>query len=203
MGLLSVAIWLPIAFGVILLALGRSENPGAARWTALVGSVLSFLVTLPLITGFDTSTAAMQFVENLSWIERFNVRYHLGVDGISVWFVLLTAFITVIVVVAAWEVIQERAHQYLGAFLILSGLMIGVFSALDGLLFYVFFQATLIPMYIVIGIWRGPRHVYAAFKFFLYTLLDSLLMLVALTYLYIKSGGSFDILTWHKLPLPM
>ena len=183
MGLLSVAIWLPIAFGVILLALGRSENPGAARWTALVGSVLSFLVTLPLITGFDTGTAAMQFVENLSWIERFNVRYHLGVDGISVWFVLLTAFITVIVVVAAWEVIQERAHQYLGAFLILSGLMIGVFSALDGLLFYVFFEATLIPMYIVIGIWGGPRRVYAAFKFFLYTLLGSLLMLVALTYL--------------------
>jgi len=203
MGLLSVAIWLPIAFGVILLALGRSENPGAARWTALVGSVLSFLVTLPLITGFDTGTAAMQFVENLSWIERFNVRYHLGVDGISVWFVLLTAFITVIVVVAAWEVIQERAHQYLGAFLILSGLMIGVFSALDGLLFYVFFEATLIPMYIVIGIWGGPRRVYAAFKFFLYTLLGSLLMLVALTYLYIKSGGSFEILAWHKLPLPL
>ncbi|KAB0584121.1 NADH-quinone oxidoreductase subunit M [Ideonella dechloratans] len=203
MGLLSVAIWLPIAFGVVLLALGRNENPGAARWTALVGSVLSFLVTLPLITGFDTSTAAMQFVENLSWIERFNVRYHLGVDGISVWFVLLTAFITVIVVVAAWEVIQERAHQYLGAFLILSGLMIGVFSALDGLLFYVFFEATLIPMYIVIGIWGGPRRVYAAFKFFLYTLLGSLLMLVALTYLYIKSGGSFEILDWHKLPLPM
>ena len=181
MGLLSVAIWLPIAFGVVLLALGRNENPGAARWTALVGSVVSFLVTLPLITGFDTSTAAMQFVENLSWIERFNVRYHLGVDGISVWFVLLTAFITVIVVVAAWEVIQERAHQYLGAFLILSGLMIGVFSALDGLLFYVFFEATLIPMYIVIGIWGGPRRVYAAFKFLLYTLLGSLLMLVALT----------------------
>ncbi|WP_374426171.1 NADH-quinone oxidoreductase subunit M [Ideonella dechloratans] len=203
MGLLSVAIWLPIAFGVVLLALGRNENPGAARWTALVGSVVSFLVTLPLITGFDTSTAAMQFVENLSWIERFNVRYHLGVDGISVWFVLLTAFITVIVVVAAWEVIQERAHQYLGAFLILSGLMIGVFSALDGLLFYVFFEATLIPMYIVIGIWGGPRRVYAAFKFFLYTLLGSLLMLVALTYLYIKSGGSFEILDWHKLPLPM
>ena len=203
MGLLSVAIWLPIAFGVVLLALGRNENPGAARWTALVGSVVSFLVTLPLITGFDTSTAAMQFVENLSWIERFNVRYHLGVDGISVWFVLLTAFITVIVVVAAWEVIQERAHQYLGAFLILSGLMIGVFSALDGLLFYVFFEATLIPMYIVIGIWGGPRRVYAAFKFFLYTLLGSLLMLVALTYLYIKSGGSFEILDWHKLPLPL
>ena len=203
MGLLSVAIWLPIAFGTLLLAVGRDENAGAARWIALVGSLLSFLVTLPLITGFDTGTAALQFQESLLWIERFNVRYHLGVDGISVWFVLLTAFITVIVVIAAWEVITERAHQYLGAFLILSGLMIGVFSAADGLLFYVFFEATLIPMYIIIGVWGGPRRVYAAFKFFLYTLLGSLLMLVALIYLYYKSGGSFDIATWHKLPLPM
>ncbi|MBI5271264.1 MAG: NADH-quinone oxidoreductase subunit M [Burkholderiales bacterium] len=203
MGLLSVAIWLPIAFGAVLLALGRDSQPGAARWIALVGSVLSFLVTLPLITGFDPGTAAMQFQENLAWIERFNVRYHLGVDGISVWFVLLTAFITVIVVIAAWEVITDRAHQYLGAFMILSGLMVGVFSAVDGLLFYVFFEATLIPMYIIIGVWGGPRRVYAAFKFFLYTLLGSLLMLIALVYLYYKSGGSFDILAWHKLPLPL
>ncbi|WP_374673642.1 NADH-quinone oxidoreductase subunit M [Ideonella sp.] len=203
MGLLSVAIWLPIAFGVVLLALGRDSQPGAARWIALVGSLLSFLVTLPLITGFDPGTAAMQFQENLAWIERFNVRYHLGVDGISVWFVLLTAFITVIVVIAAWEVITDRAHQYLGAFMILSGLMVGVFSAVDGLLFYVFFEATLIPMYIIIGVWGGPRRVYAAFKFFLYTLLGSLLMLIALVYLYYKSGGSFDILAWHKLPLPL
>jgi NADH-quinone oxidoreductase subunit M len=203
MGLLSVAIWLPIAFGVLLLAAGRDSNPTAARWLALVGAILSFVVTLPLITGFDLGTANMQFQENLAWIERFNVRYHLGVDGISVWFVLLTAFITVIVVVAGWEVITERAHQYMGAFLILSGLMVGVFSAVDGLLFYVFFEATLIPMYIIIGVWGGPRRVYAAFKFFLYTLLGSLLMLVALTYLYYKSGGSFDILAWHKLPLPL
>lgn len=203
MGLLSVAIWLPIAFGAVLLAIGRSENAAVSRWIALVGAIAGFLVTLPLITGFDTTTAAMQFVENLSWISRFNVRYHLGVDGISMWFVPLTAFITVIVVIAAWEVITDRAHQYLGAFLILSGLMIGVFAALDGLLFYVFFEATLIPMYIIIGIWGGPRRVYAAFKFFLYTLLGSLLMLIALTYLYFKSGGSFDIQTWHKLPLPM
>src|SRR5574343_525079 len=201
MGLLSVAIWMPIAFGVLLLALGREENAGTVRWIALAGAVLSFLVTLPLITGFDTGTAAMQFQENLAWIERFNVRYHLGVDGISVWFVLLTAFITIIVVIAGWEVITERAHQYLGAFLILSGLMVGVFSAADGLLFYVFFEATLIPMYIIIGIWGGPRRVYAAFKFFLYTLAGSLLMLIALIYLYYKSGGSFDILAWHKLPL--
>ena len=201
MGLLSLAIWLPIACGVLLLALGRDSNAGAVRWMALVGAFASFLVTLPLIGGFDTSTAAMQFGESLPWIERFNVRYALGVDGLSLWFVPLTAFITVIVVISAWEVITERVNQYMGAFLILSGLMVGVFSAVDGLLFYVFFEATLIPMYIIIGVWGGPRRVYAAFKFFLYTLAGSLLMLVALVYLYYKSGGSFDILTWHKLPL--
>jgi len=200
-GLLSLSIWLPIAVGALLLAIGRDDNPGLARWLALAGALISFVVTIPLITGFDTGSAALQFSENMLWIERFNVRYHLGVDGISVWFVLLTAFITVIVVVAAWEVITERVAQYLGAFLILSGLMVGVFAAADGLLFYVFFEATLIPMYIIIGIWGGPRRVYAAFKFFLYTLAGSLLMLVALVYLYYKSGGSFDIATWHKLPL--
>jgi NADH-quinone oxidoreductase subunit M len=202
MGLLSVAIWLPIFIGGLLLAVGRDDNPHTTRWVALIGSIASFLVTLPLITGFKLDTAAMQFQEKLMWIERFKVHYHLGVDGISVWFVLLTAFITIIVVVAGWEVITERVHQYMGAFLILSGLMVGVFSAVDGLLFYVFFEATLIPMYIIIGVWGGPRRVYAAFKFFLYTLLGSLLMLVALLYLYFKSGGSFDILDWHKLPLP-
>ena len=203
MGLLSVAIWLPMAFGALLLAIGRDENAGTVRAIALVGAVASFLVTIPLVTGFDTSTAAMQHVEKMSWISRFNVHYHLGVDGLSVWFVLLTAFITVVVVIAGWEVITERVAQYMGAFLILSGLLVGVFSALDGLLFYVFFEATLIPMYIIIGIWGGPRRVYAAFKFFLYTLLGSLLMLVALVYLYFKSGGSFDIQAWHKLPLPL
>ena len=202
-GLLSVSIWLPITFGAVLLALGRDDKPGAARWWALVGSVASFLVTLPLINGFDKGSAALQFQENLPWIERFNVRYHLGVDGISVWFVLLTAFISIIVVVAAWEVITERVAQYMGAFLILSGLMVGVFAAADGLLFYVFFEATLIPMYLIIGVWGGPRRVYAAFKFFLYTLAGSLLMLVALIYLYYKSGGSFEIATWHKLPLTL
>jgi NADH-quinone oxidoreductase subunit M len=200
-GLLSVSIWLPIAVGVLLLALGRDDNPGMARWLALLGAIASFLVTIPLITGFNTGSAALQFVEKMQWIERFNVFYHLGVDGISVWFVLLTAFITIIVVVAAWEVITDRVAQYMGAFLILSGLMVGVFSAADGLLFYVFFEATLIPMYIIIGVWGGPRRVYAAFKFFLYTLAGSLLMLVALIYLYYKSGGSFDIASWHKLPL--
>jgi NADH-quinone oxidoreductase subunit M len=203
MGLLSLAIWLPIAAGVLLLALGRDENAKVVRWMALVAAIASFLVTIPLITGFDASTAAMQFQENIAWIERFRVRYHLGVDGISVWFVLLTAFITIIVVIAAWEVIDERVNQYMGAFLILSGIMIGVFSALDGLLFYVFFEATLIPMYIIIGVWGGPRRVYAAFKFFLYTLAGSLLMLIALIFLYFKSGSSFEIQTWHNVPLTM
>ena len=201
MGLLSLSIWLPIVLGCVLLAIGRDDRPGLARWLALIGAVVSFLVTIPLISGFDVASAALQFQENRAWIERFNVRYHLGVDGISVWFVLLTAFINIVVVVAAWEVITERVAQYMGAFLILSGLMIGVFCAADGLLFYVFFEATLIPMYIIIGVWGGPRRVYAAFKFFLYTLAGSLLMLVALVYLYYKSGGSFDIASWHRLPL--
>ena len=203
MGLLSLSIWLPIAFGAVLLALGRDDKPQVVRWLALIGAVASFLVTIPLVTGFDTASAALQFQENLPWITRFNVRYHLGVDGISVWFVLLTAFITIIVVTAGWEVITERVAQYMGAFLILSGLMVGVFAAADGLLFYVFFEATLIPMYIIIGVWGGPRRVYAAFKFFLYTLAGSLLMLVALVFLYYKAGGSFEIAAWHKLPLSM
>ncbi len=201
MGLLSLAIWTPIAFGVMLLALGRDDQAQAVRWVALVGAVVSLLVTLPLYLQFDVTTAAMQFVEKSSWIERFNINYHLGIDGISVWFILLTAFINVIVVIASWESVTRRVNQYMGAFLILGGLMIGVFCALDGMLFYVFFEATLIPMYLIIGIWGGPNKIYAAFKFFLYTLLGSLLMLVALIYLYTVSGGSFDLLTWHKLPL--
>ena len=203
MGFLSLSVWLPILFGVLLLAFGRDSQPGIVRWAALAAALISFAVTLPLISGFDNGTAAMQFVERFDWIERFNVHYHLGIDGLSMWFVPLTAFITVIVVVAAWEVVTDRVNQYMGAFLILSGLMVGVFCALDGLLFYVFFEATLIPMYLIIGVWGGPRRVYAAFKFFLYTLAGSLLMLVALIFLYYKSGGSFDILAWHKLPLTM
>jgi NADH-quinone oxidoreductase subunit M len=203
MPLLSLAIWLPIVSGVLLLAFGKDERAAAVRWSALVASIASFLVTLPLITGFNTATSAMQFTERQPWIGRFNVWYLLGVDGLSVWFVLLTAFITVIVVISAWQVITERVNQYMGAFLILSGLLVGVFSALDGLLFYVFFEATLIPMYLIIGVWGGPRRVYAAFKFFLYTLAGSLLMLVALIYLYYKSGGSFEILAWHRLPLAL
>ncbi len=201
MGLLSLAIWTPICFGVVLLALGRDDQTKAVRWFALVGALVSFLLTLPLYDRFKLNTSAMQFVEKESWISTFNVNYHLGVDGISFWFVLLTAFITLIVVIASWESITVRVNQYMGAFLILSGLMIGVFCALDGLLFYVFFEATLIPMYLIIGIWGGANKIYAAFKFFLYTLLGSLLMLVALIYLYTKSGGSFDIATWHQLPI--
>jgi NADH-quinone oxidoreductase subunit M len=168
---------------------------------ALIGALVSFALTLPLYAQFDNSSVAMQFVENLPWINRFNVNYHLGIDGISLWFVLLTAFITVVVVIAGWEVITERVNQYMGAFLVLSGLLIGVFCALDGMLFYVFFEATLIPMYLIIGVWGGPNKIYAAFKFFLYTLLGSLLMLVALIYLYIASEGSFDLATWQQLPL--
>ena len=201
MGLLSLAIWMPIAFGVVLLALGRDEHAPTVRWVALIGALASLLVTLPLYDGFKLGTAAMQFVEKAPWIDRFNVSYHVGLDGISLWFVLLTAFINLVVVIAGWEVIQQRVNQYMGAFLILSGLMIGVFSALDGLLLYVFFEATLIPMYLIIGIWGGPNKIYAAFKFFLYTLLGSLLLLIALIFLYTKSGGSFDLATWHKLPL--
>lgn len=201
MGLLSLAIWTPIIFGVVLLALGRDDQARSVRWVALIGALVSFLVTLPLYDGFKLGTDAMQFVEKAPWIERFNINYHLGVDGISLWLVILTAFINVVVVIAGWEVITRRVNQYMGAFLILSGLMIGVFCALDGMLFYVFFEATLIPMYLIIGIWGGPNKIYAAFKFFLYTLLGSLLMLIALVFLYVKSGGSFDLSTWYKLPL--
>ena len=203
MGLLSLAIWVPIGAGLLLLALGRDQDAGVARWLALFASLLGFAVTLPLIGGFDAGTAAMQFEENYVWIERLNIRYHLGVDGLSMWFVPLTAFITVIVVIAGWEVITRRVNQYMGAFLLLSGMMVGVFCALDGLLFYVFFEGTLIPMYIIIGAWGGPNRMYAAFKFFLYTFMGSLLMLVALIYLYIAAGGSFDILAWQKLPLSL
>ena len=203
MGLLSLSIWLPIAFGALILAFGRDSQAGGVRTAALAASLVSLVPTLLVAARFDASTAAMQFVEKAPWIERFAMHYHLGVDGLSMWFVPLTAFITVIVVVSAMKVVTDRVAHYMGAMLILSGLMIGVFAALDGALFYVFFEATLIPMYIIIGVWGGPRRVYAAFKFFLYTLLGSLLMLVALLYLYYKSGGSFDILAWHRLPLPM
>ncbi|MFK7966867.1 MAG: NADH-quinone oxidoreductase subunit M [Burkholderiaceae bacterium] len=200
--LLSAAIWLPILFGVALLVLGRDGNAPLVRKVALAGAVLSFLPTVALIIGFESGSSDIQFEELSAWVPAMGINYHLGVDGLSVWFVPLTALITIFVVVAAWEVITDRPAQYFAAFLILSGLMVGVFSALDGLLFYVFFEATLIPMYLIIGIWGGPRRVYAAFKFFLYTLLGSLLTLVALIYLYVQSG-SFAILDWHQLPLSM
>ena len=197
---LSLAIWIPILSGLFIMATGSDENPRMVRGVALLSAITSFLVTIPLATGFDITTANMQYEEMAAWIPAMKVNYHLGVDGISMWFVLLTALITLFVVVAAWEVIEEKVSQYMASFLILSGLMIGVFSALDGLLFYIFFEATLIPMYIIIGVWGGPNRIYAAFKFFLYTLLGSLLTLVALIYLYNQSG-SFEILNWHKLPL--
>jgi len=200
--LLTAAIWIPIAFGLVLLAFGNDRSAGVVRGIALIGALIGFLVTLPVIMQFDASTADMQFVEKRIWIDLLDAYYHLGVDGLSVWFIVLTAFITVIVVIAGWEVIQENVAAYMASFLMLSGLMIGVFTALDGLLFYVFFEATLIPMYVIIGVWGGPRRVYAAFKFFLYTLAGSLLTLVALIYLYL-SAGSFQITDWHALPLTM
>jgi NADH-quinone oxidoreductase subunit M len=201
--LLSLAIWIPIVAGVVVLALGGDRRAPIQRSLALGGAVLGFLVTLPLYTGFDASTSAMQFVEMKPWIERFNVNYHLGVDGISVLFVLLNSFITVLVVIAGWNVIESKVGQYYAAFLMMSGILNGVFSSLDAVLFYMFFEASLIPMFIIIGVWGGPNRVYAAVKFFLYTLLGSLLMLVAMLYLYNRSGGSFEILDWHKLPLAL
>src|SRR2546425_4887333 len=200
--LLSLAIWVPIVAGLLVLAFGGDERAPLQRWIALAGAVLGFLVTIPLYTNFSVGTAEMQFVELAPWIERFNVNYHLGVDGISVLFILLNSFITVLVVIAGWEVIRSKVAQYMAAFLVMSGLLNGTFAALDAVLFYVFFEATLIPMYLVIGVWGGPNRVYAAVKFFLYTLLGSLLMLVAFLYLYNKSGGSFAVLDYPKLPLP-
>ncbi len=199
---LSLSIWIPILFGAVVLAFS-DRHAALVRWIALIGSLLGLAVTLPLYTGFDTQTSAMQFVELSPWIPRFNINYHLGVDGISLLFVLLNSFITVLVVLAGWESITKRVAQYMAAFLIMSGVLNGVFSSLDAMLFYVFFEASLIPMYLIIGVWGGPNRVYAAVKFFLYTLFGSLLMLVALLYLFDKSGGSFAILDWHKLPLAM
>jgi NADH-quinone oxidoreductase subunit M len=201
--LLSVAIWLPILFGVLVLATGNDRNAPIARLIALLGAVLGFLVTIPLYTGFDKMTSAMQFVEMSNWIPRFNIHYHLGVDGISVLFILLNSFFTPLVVLAGWQVIEKRVAQYMAAFLIMSGIINGVFASLDAMLFYVFWEAMLIPMFIIIGVWGGPNRVYAAVKFFLYTLLGSLLMLVALLYLYLHSGGSFEILDYHQMSIPM
>ena len=199
---LSAAIWIPILAGVLVLWAG-DQRPLLLRWLALVGAIAGLAVTIPLWTHFDVNTSAMQFVELKPWIQRFSINYHLGVDGISLIFILLNSFITILVVIAGWTVIETRVAQYFAAFLIMSGLLNGVFSALDAVLFYVFFEGTLIPMFIIIGIWGGPNRVYASVKFFLYTLFGSLLMLIALLYLYNKSGGSFAILDWHKLPLSL
>ena len=199
--LLSYAIWVPIVAGLIVLATGSDRNAPLARMLALFGSLAGLLVTIPLYTGFDTTTSAMQFVELSPWIPRFNINYSLGVDGISMLFVILNSFITVIVVLGGWKVIQNKVAQYNAGFLIMSGFLNGIFVSLDGMLFYVFFEASLIPLYIIIGVWGGPNRVYAAFKFFLFTLMGSLLFLVSLIYLFVQSGGSFSILEWHQLPL--
>src|SRR3990172_4002099 len=199
--LLSIATWLPILGGVAVLPTGGDRNATPARRLGLGVAVLTFLVTLPLYTGFNAGTHAMQFVEDFVWIEAFNIRYRLGIDGISLLLILLTSFSTVLVVISAWLVIQRKVAQYMAAFLIMEGLMIGVFSALDAILFYVFWEGMLVPMFLIIGLWGGPNRVYATFKFFLYTFLGSVLMLVAFIYLYYQSGGSFDILAWPAVKL--
>ncbi len=199
--LLSLAIWVPILSGLVVLATGSDRNAPLARMLAVLGAVAGLLVTIPLYTGFDMTTPAMQFVELSSWIPRFNINYHLGVDGISMLFVMLNSFITVIVVLAGWQIINNKVAQYNAGFLIMSGLLNGIFSSLDGMLFYVFFEASLIPLYLIIGVWGGPNRVYAAFKFFLFTLMGSLLFLISLIYLFVQSGGSFSILDWHQMPI--
>ncbi len=200
--LLSLATWFPILGGIAVLALG-SNRAGLAKGLSLVVALVAFAITIPLYAGFNNSTHMMQFVELYNWIPAFNIRYHLGVDGISILFILLTAFTTVIVVIAGWKVIETRVAQYFGAFLIMEGLMIGVFAALDAILFYALWEAMLIPMFLIIGIWGGPNRVYATIKFFLYTFLGSLLMLVGFVYLYFQSGHSFDILHYHTIKLGM
>ena len=200
--LLSLVIWTPIIGGVLVLFAGDKE-PSGARKIALMVSIVTFLLTLPLYSQFNTDTHLMQFVERHTWIPSFNIEYFLGVDGISMPLILLTSFTTVIVVIAAWEVIQYRVSQYLAAFLIMEGVMIGTFAALDSILFYIFFEAMLIPMFLIIGIWGGANRIYATLKFFLYTFIGSVLMLVALIYMYNKSGGSFAIFDFHHLPLSL
>ncbi len=200
--ILSYSIWLPIVAGFAMLMLGSDNKANFTRWLALGFSLLAFAVTLPLYTQFDFARGAFQFEEMAQWIPSFNINYHLGIDGIAAPLILLTSFTTVIVVIAAWEVITKNIAQYMSAFLIMSGLMIGVFSALDGLLYYVFWEAMLIPMFLVIGIWGGENRVYATIKFFLYTLLGSLLMLVAFIYLYHQTG-SFEITDYYQLPLTL
>jgi len=201
---LSLSIWVPIIAGVLVILFGSGEHKAPlARKLALLGSLAGLVVALPLYIRFDPALATMQFAEFSPWIPAFHINYHLGIDGISMWFILLNSFTTVLVVVAGWEVIQDRPAQYLAAFLIMSGLINGVFAALDAILFYVFFEAMLIPMFIIIGVWGGPRRVFAAIKFFLYTLLGSLLMLAAFIYMFLKSGQSFEISAFQALQMPL
>ena len=201
--LISLVIWLPILIGILVFATGGDNNARLAKWVALIGSIMGLLVAIPLYMQFDPTMVGMQFVEYHTWIESFNIHYHLGIDGISMPLILLNCFITPLVVIAGWQVINNRVSQYMGAFLVMSGIVNGVFSSLDAILFYVFWEASLIPMFLIIGVWGGPNRVYAAIKFFLYTLMGSLLMLVAFIYLYNVSGGSFSILDYHKLSLPL
>lgn len=201
--LLSLAIWAPIIAGVAVLLTGGDRNAQAARVIALIGALIGFAVTIPLYTGFNLQQGGFQFVEMRTWIDTLNANYHLGIDGISLLLILLNSLTTVLVVAAGWQVIESRVSQYMAAFLFLSGLMNGVFSSLDALLFYVFFEATLIPMFIIIGVWGGPNRVYAAVKFFLYTLMGSLLSLVALIYLYFSAGGSFSLFDFYQVQLPI
>jgi len=200
-GLLSILIWLPILAGMAVLALGE-RRIGAGRWVALIAALATLVLAVPLCTGFDTGTSALQFTERLAWIPRFHADYALGVDGISLPLIVLTAFMTVPVVIAGWSVIEARPAQYYAAFLIMEGLMIGVFSASDALLFYFFWEAMLIPMFLIIGIWGGPRRVYATLKFFLYTFLGSVFMLAALIYMYVKAGD-YSIASFQALPLTL
>jgi len=199
--LLSLLIWLPIV-GAVPVLLAGSGRPNTARWISLLMAILTFAVSLFLIPQYHADVAGMQLVESHLWIESLNVHYGLGVDGISVALILLTTFVGILVIVGAWEVIQDKPHQYMAAMLVLEGLMIGVFCATDALLFYVFFEAMLIPMFILIGIWGGPRRVYATLKFFIYTFFGSIFMLVGLIYLYLKAG-TFDLHTLATLPLSM
>jgi NADH-quinone oxidoreductase subunit M len=199
--ILSLTIWLPILGGMLVLGSG-DKAPNVTKWLALAIAVATFLVSLPLYTGFQAGTAEMQFVERAAWIPAFDVNYHLGVDGISMPLILLTTFVTVLVIVAGWEVIEYKPAQYMAAFLFMEGAMVGVFSALDAILFYVFWEAMMIPMFLIIGIWGGPNRVYATIKFFLYTFLGSVFMLVALIYMYTQSG-TFEILGFHELRLGM
>lgn len=200
--ILSLSIWVPMLAGVLVLALGSDKRANFTRWLSLLGGIAGFIVTLPLYTGFDLAHQGFQFVELSKWIPSFNIHYYLGADGFSVPLILLTSFTTVIAIISSWEVIKHNIKQYMAAFLIMSGLMIGVFSALDCILYYVFWEAMLIPMFLVIGVWGGPNRVYATIKFFLYTLLGSLLMLIAFIYLYHQTG-TFDVGAFYKLPLTM